>query len=231
MKKLLLLSALVLGLSLPAALAADASATPVVINDTTKVAASGNTVGTLAGQVTLQANNTSVVYNLTTGQFTDASGKPVTLANDQRRVLVASAKQALAQAAKQSQTGSYGDNSPAVLASLVKTLIALDPAGAAGYTNVALAGLLGPKTGLTDKGNAIALITGTATNAISESSLSPAAKSASLASVDKLSALVRAKVSDPATDIAPVDTVITDAKEIITPVDPTTISNGSGNGN
>lgn len=229
MKKLLLLSALLLGVGSVAATAADS--TPLVINDTTKVTASGATAGTLTGQVVLQTGeNTSVIYNVTTGGFTDASGKPVTLPADERRVLIASAKQALTEAAKQAQAGAYGENSPAVLAALVKTLIALDPGQAATYTNIALSGLLGPNTGLTDKSSAVNLITATATNAVSDSSLTPGQKSVVLAKVDAQSASVLAKVSNPATDVVPVGGILTEIQIPINPVDPSTISNGSGNG-
>lgn len=224
MKKLLLLSALLLGLGSVVATAADT--TPLVINDSTKVTASGTTAGNLTGQVVLQTGpNTTVTYNISSGGFTDASGRPANLRADQRRVLVAAAKQALTQAAKQAQAGSYGDNSPAVLAALVKTLIALDPGNAATYTNIALSGLLGPGTGLTDKGNAITLITSTATNAISDSNLSPSAKAEALAQVDKIASTTLTLVSNPATDVVPVGSDLP-----IQPVDPATISNGSGNG-
>lgn len=229
MKKFLLLSALLLGLGSAVATAADSI--PLVINDTTKVTASGTTAGNLTGTVVLQTGeNTSVTYNVTTGGFTDASGKPVTLPADERRVLIASAKQALTLAAKQAQAGAYGDNSPAVLAALVKTLIALDPGQASTYTNIALSGLLGPNTGLSDKGSAINLITATATNAVSDSNLTSGQKSAILAKVDQTSASVLAKVSDPATDVVPVGGILTEIQAPINPVDPSTISNGSGNG-
>src|SRR6185312_6372326 len=126
MKKLLLLSALLLGLGSAVATAADT--TPLVINDSTKVTASGTTAGNLTGQVVLQTGpDTTVTYNINSGGFTDASGRPANLRDDQRRVLIAEAKQALTQAVKQAQAGAYGDSSPVVLAALVKTLIALDP--------------------------------------------------------------------------------------------------------
>lgn len=230
MKKLLLLSALLLGLGSP--IAAAAGTTPVVINDSTKVSVSGTTAGNLAGQVVLQTGaNASVTYNVTTGGFTDASGKAATLNDDQRRALTADAKQALTQAVKQAQAGSYGESSPAILAALVKTLIALDPARASTYTNFALTGLLGPSTGLTDKGSAITLITSTATDAVSDSNLSASAKTSALASIDQAGATMLTIVSNPATDVVPLNPVSIDAAEPIQPVNPDTISNGSGNSN